>query len=92
MIDPHIPSRLVEQYLGLESLEVTEELLELCGASLDMRALPLLTRRLREEEERVPVLEARGYIRMREKSEQFIASLKLLITALEETHDATNEA
>ena len=92
MIDPHIPSRLVEQYLGLESLEVTEELLKVCGASIDMRALPLLTRRLREEEERVAVLEARGYIRMREKSQQLIASLKLLITALEEPHDATNES
>lgn len=92
MIDPHIPSRLVEQYLSLESLEVTEELLEVCGASIDMRALPLLTRRLREEEERVSVLEARGYIRMREKSQQLIASLKLLIPALEETHDATNDS
>lgn len=91
MTDPHIPSHLVEHYLSLESLEVTEELLEVCGASIDTRALPLLTRRLREEEARVPLLEARGYIRMREKSEQLIASLKPLITALEEIHDATNE-
>jgi len=44
----------------------------------------LLKRRLREEEALVPVFEARGYIRMREKSEQLIASLKPLIAALEE--------
>lgn len=40
---------LMEQYLGLESMEVTEELLELCGASIDTHALPLLKRRLHEE-------------------------------------------
>jgi Phage integrase, N-terminal SAM-like domain len=76
--------QLVEHYLGLESMEVTEELLDLCGASIDTRALVLLKRRLREEEALVPVFEARGYIRMREKSEQLIASLKPLIAALEE--------
>ncbi|HCF86799.1 MAG TPA: hypothetical protein DEV72_16565 [Ktedonobacter sp.] len=43
-------AHLVEQYLGLESLEVTEDLLDLCGASIDVRALPLLRQRLREEE------------------------------------------
>lgn len=81
--------QLTEQYLGLESLEVTEALLDLCGASIDTRALPLLERRLREEETQVPLLEARGYIRMREKSEQLVASLKLLIAALEEmNHEA----
>jgi hypothetical protein len=88
MTDPHMTSQLVEQYLGLESFEVTEELLELCGASIDVRALPRLRRRLREEEARVPLLEARGYIRMREKCEQIVASLKPLIAALEELcHD-----
>ena len=86
-----ISSHLVEQYLGLESLEVTEELLEVCGARIDARALPRLKLRLREEEARVALLEARGYIRMREKSEQLIASLKPLITALEETHDSTDK-
>ena len=80
--------QLAERYLGLESLEVTEELLDLCGASIDTRALPLLKRRLQEEEAQIPMLEARGYIRMREKSEQLVGSLKLLIEALEETsHD-----
>ncbi|MGH2506300.1 MAG: hypothetical protein ACRDHZ_02625 [Ktedonobacteraceae bacterium] len=34
--------QLVEHYLGLESLEVTEELLNLCGACIDVRALPVL--------------------------------------------------
>lgn len=77
--------QLVEQYLGLESMEVTEELLELCRARIDTRALPLLKRRLHEEEVSIPFLEARGYIRMREKCEQLVASLKVLIGALEET-------
>lgn len=48
----------VEQYLGLESMEITEELLDLCGASIDARALPLLRQRLREEEAQIPRLEA----------------------------------
>src|SRR6266571_7286084 len=84
----HLLHQLVERYLGLESFEVTEELLDLCGASIDSRALPLLKQRLQEEEVQIPQLEARGYIRMREKSEQLVASLKSLIEALEETdHD-----
>lgn len=80
--------QLIEQYLGLESLEVTEELLDLCGARIDARALPLLKRRCHEEKARLPMLEARGYIRMREKCEQLVTSLQALIVALEETdHD-----
>ena len=79
---------LVEQYLGLESLEVTEELLDLCGASIDARALPLFQRRLHEEEAQLPQLEARGYVRLREKGEQLIASLRQLIAALEQEKDA----
>jgi hypothetical protein len=81
-------AHLVEQYLGLESLEVTEELLDLCGASIDARALPLLRQRLREEEAQLPQLEARGYVRLREKCEQLVASLRLLITALEQEKNA----
>jgi len=84
----HLLYHLVECYLGLESFEVTEELLDLCGASIDSQALPLLKRRLRAEEVQIPMLEARGYIRMREKSEQLVESLKPLIEVLEETdHD-----
>lgn len=75
---------LAEQYLGLESMEVTEELLELCGASIDRRALPLLKRRLQEEEEQIPQLEARGYVRMFEKCEQLVVSLRPLIAALQQ--------
>ncbi len=81
--------QLVERYLGLESFEVTEVLLDLCGANINARALPLLKRRLHEEEAQIPTLEARGYIRMREKSEQLVESLKPLIEALEETHHDT---
>ena len=79
---------LVEQYLGLESLEVTEELLDLCGASIDARALPLLQRRLHEEEAQLPQLEARGYVRLREKGEQLVASLRSLIAVLEQEKNA----
>jgi len=89
---PNFLEPLTEQYLGLESMEVTEELLDLCGATIDTRAVPLLKRRLREEEAQIPILEARGYIRMREKSEQLVASLKPLIAALEEVnHEAPSE-
>ncbi len=76
--------QLMEQYLGLESIEVTEELLDLCGASIDTRALPILLLRLHEEEAQIPLLEARGYVRMREKCEQLVASLRSLIPALEQ--------
>jgi hypothetical protein len=91
MTEPQIPAQLVERYLGLETLETTEELLLVCGTGINARALPVLRRRLQEEEARTPLLEARGYIRMREKSEQLIASLKPLIALLEETHDTTRE-
>lgn len=74
---------LVEAYLGLESLEITETLVELCGASIDARALPLLRQRLQEEEAQGALLEARGYTRMCEKSQQLVASLIPLIAALE---------
>ena len=80
----HLLYHLVERYLGLESVEMTEELLDLCGASIDACALPLLKRRMREEEAQIPTLEARGYIRMREKSVQLVESLKPLIEAGDE--------
>lgn len=79
-------AQLAEHYLGLESMEVTEILLEICGATLDTRALPLLQRRLDEERAEARALLARGYIRMGEKSEQLIASLKQLTAALEQTN------
>lgn len=82
---------LIERYLGLESLEVTEELLDLCGATIDARALPVLKRRLHEEKARMSQLEARGYIRMKEKSEQLVGSLTSLIPVLEEmSHDPSS--
>jgi hypothetical protein len=85
--------QLVEQYLGLESMEVIEELLDLCGARIDARALPFLRRRLQEEEATIPALEDRGYTRMREKCEQLVISLKTLITGLEEAnHDPADES
>ena len=69
---------LVEHYLGLESLEVTEELLDLCGASIDAHALPLLRRRLHEEEAALPQFEARGYVRLREKGEQLVTPVSFV--------------
>jgi hypothetical protein len=84
MTSPRDLDALLERYLGLESLEVIEELLECCGASIDTRALPILRRRLGEEAARAPGLSARGYLRMHEKSAQLMASLTALMTALEE--------
>lgn len=75
--------QLVEQYLGLESLEVTETLLDMCGAAIDGHALPLLKQRLQEEQEQIPKLHACGYVRLREKSEQMVTALIPLIATLE---------
>jgi hypothetical protein len=75
--------QFVAQYLSLEELSVTEEVLDACGASIDIRILPLLKRRLHEEEARAAALEARGYVRMQEKCEQLMTCLKQLIEALE---------
>lgn len=75
--------QFVEQYLGLESMEVTETLLDVCGARIDQRALPLLKQRLLEEQAQIPRLQARGYVRLQEKSEQMVAALIPLIAALE---------
>lgn len=66
-------------------MEATEDLLDQCGACIDSRALSLLKRRLHEEEAQLSLLEARGYVRMREKCEQLVASLRPLIAALEQT-------
>ncbi len=82
--------QLVERYLGLESMEVTEILLDMCGATIDERALPLLKQRLQEEQAQVPLLETRGYIRLREKSEQMVTALLPLIAALEATGNECN--
>jgi len=82
---------LVAQYLALAELSVMEELLDLCGAEIDTRALPLLRRRLQEEEAQAAALGARGYVRMHEKCEQLMICLKQLIEALEGMeHDTAN--
>jgi len=83
--------QLVDQYLGLESMEVTELLLDLCGASMDTRALPLLRKRLSEEQTQVSTLRTRGYTRMGEKSEQLVKSLQPLIAALESSDQYSRE-
>ena len=71
--------QIVAQYLGLEELSVAEDLLDMCGASIDVRALHLLKRRLHEEEMRATALGARGYVRMHEKCEQLMTCLKQLM-------------
>jgi hypothetical protein len=80
--------QLMEQYLALESMEVTEELLDLCGARIDTHALPRLRLRLHEEQALIPLLEARGYVHVREKCEQLVASLCPLIAVLEQEEHA----
>jgi hypothetical protein len=83
----------VECYLGLESMEATFDLLELGGVTLDVRALPRLKRRLQEEEAQIPLLQQHGYLRMREKCEQLVTSLRPLIATLEHmTQDAKEES
>lgn len=76
---------LTEHYLNLESMEIIEDLLDICGANIDVRALPLLCQRLQEEEAQIPLLQARGYVRMREKSDQLVKSLRPLIASLEQS-------
>lgn len=83
-------NQLVEHYLGLESMEMTETLLDVCGATIDVRALPLLKQRLQEEKAQILLLNVRGYIRLREKSEQMVVALTSLIAALEAS-DAQEE-
>ncbi|HEY6410942.1 MAG TPA: hypothetical protein VIY29_26095 [Ktedonobacteraceae bacterium] len=83
--------QIVAQYLGLEELSVTEDLLDMCGACVDVRALHLLKRRLHEEEMRATALGARGYVRMQEKCEQLMMCLKQLIEALEGMNHATSD-
>jgi len=78
-------TQLVEHYLGLESMEVTETLLDMCGDTVDERALLLLKQRLQEEQMQIPRLQAHGYVRLREKSEQMVAALVPLIAALSRT-------
>ncbi|HSH81260.1 MAG TPA: hypothetical protein VLA19_22230 [Herpetosiphonaceae bacterium] len=72
-----------ERYIGLESLDVVEELITVCESTIDARALLIVQRRFREESARAAVLEQRGYTRMAEKSAQLVASLQTLMTALE---------
>jgi len=74
----------VERYVRLESLAVMETVLTACGATIDRRARPFLTRRLAEEVMQNRALTAHGYTRMAEKSAQLLASLRALIAVLEE--------
>jgi hypothetical protein len=67
-------------------MEVTETLLDVCGATIDARALPLLKQRLQEEQAQIPRLHTHGYVRLREKSEQMVAALIPLIAALSATN------
>jgi hypothetical protein len=88
----HLPlNHLAARYLSLEELIIMEELLDLCGARIDTRALPLLRRRLQEEEAHAIALGARGYVRMGEKCEQLTTCIKQLIEALEDTSHGTTD-
>lgn len=81
-------ARCSERYFALERVEVLEELVALGGAALDGRALPLLRRRLAEEEGEGGRLRARGYTRMAEKCGQLAASLRALVAVVEGDGDA----
>ncbi len=79
MATRHNTARLAacsDRYFALERVEVLEELVGLGGPALDGRALPLLLRRLAEEDEEGARLRARGYTRMAEKSARLAASLR----------------
>lgn len=76
-------SGLTERYLGLESFDGIEEIVATCGATIDERALPILWRRLHEEENALPLYRERGYVRIAEKAEQMIGCLRSLIVGLE---------
>lgn len=73
----------IASYLNLEGFEVIETLLDLCGVSVDARALPILRCRLQEETQQSQQWQDRGYHRLYEKSQQLISSLNLLIAHLE---------
>ena len=86
MATPHSAAHLAacsDRYFALERVEILEELVGLGGAALDGRALPLLRRRLTEEEGEGARLRARGYTRMAEKSGQLAASLRALVAVVE---------
>ena len=68
MTEKALPA-VIERDLEMESFELTEEQLDACGPTLDQRALPLLKRRLQEEQGRLLQLQRHGYIRMAEKSQ-----------------------
>ncbi|HET8631047.1 MAG TPA: hypothetical protein VFL91_26805 [Thermomicrobiales bacterium] len=90
MATPHSAARLAactDCYFALERVETLEEVAALGGAALDRRALPLLRRRLAEEDGEGARLRARGYTRMAEKSAHLAASLRALIAAMEEDGD-----
>lgn len=78
---------LVARYVALESIEVMEELAVVSDLAIDARALPVLRRRLQEEEVSGPLLAERGYERMAEKSAQLQGVLRPLVAVLEERSD-----
>jgi hypothetical protein len=80
---------LMDRYLNLESLDAQEQLLTVCGSSIDARALPILRRRLEEERASATHYGKQGYARMSEKARQLADTVQLLIGALEAeaTHD-----
>lgn len=74
---------LVERYLGLESIDVQEQLLDVCGSRIDERALPILKRRIEEAHAAATWYTARGYVRMAEKADQLADAVRPLIVAFE---------
>lgn len=78
-----VPQDALRQYLSLERPEVRETLLSLPPPLGGLSAVPLLRWRLQEEERRLDEQRAQGYVRMAEKTEQLIGSIRRLIAAQE---------
>lgn len=81
-----VPQDALSQYLSLERLDVRETLLSLPPPLGGPSAIPLLRWRLHEEERRLEEQRAEGYVRMGEKTEHLIASMRRLIAAQEGRH------
>lgn len=77
------PREVLRQYLSLERADVRETLLNLPPPLGGPSALPLLRWRLQEEERRLEEQRAEGYLRMAEKTEHLIGSIRRLIAAQE---------
>ena len=89
---PHeVPQEALRQYLSLERADVRETRLSLPPPLGGTSAVPLLRWRLQEEVRRLEEQRAEGYLRMGEKTEHLIGSIRRLIAAPEQGHGTDAE-